>query len=130
MNNRNRLTIYILAGLVLGIVVGYFVNASLANPAGFADIMSLVTTLFLRLIKMIIAPLVFSTLVVGIARMGDTKEVGPHRHQGAGLVRHRVGHFAVARPDPGEPVPPGRRDRAGEHGAGRRHRIGHRHVAA
>jgi Na+/H+-dicarboxylate symporter len=38
--------------------------------------MSLITTLFLRLIKMIIAPLVFSTLMVGIARMGDTKEVG------------------------------------------------------
>jgi Na+/H+-dicarboxylate symporter len=35
-----------------------------------------VTTLFLRLIKMIIAPLVFSTLVVGIAKMGDAKEVG------------------------------------------------------
>jgi Na+/H+-dicarboxylate symporter len=35
-----------------------------------------VTTLFLRLIKMIIAPLVFSTLVVGIAKMGDAAEVG------------------------------------------------------
>jgi Na+/H+-dicarboxylate symporter len=76
MNNRNRLTIYILAGLVLGIVVGYFANLNLANPTGFADIMALVTTLFLRLIKMIIAPLVFATLVVGIAKMGDTKEVG------------------------------------------------------
>jgi Na+/H+-dicarboxylate symporter len=76
MNNRNRLTTYILIGLVLGIVVGYFVNANAANPTGFADTMALVTTLFLRLIKMIIAPLVFSTLVVGIAKMGDAKEVG------------------------------------------------------
>jgi Na+/H+-dicarboxylate symporter len=76
MNNRNRLTTYILAGLVLGIAVGYVVNANVADPAGFADTMSLVTTLFLRLIKMIIAPLVFSTLVVGIAKMGDAKEVG------------------------------------------------------
>ena len=76
MNNRNRLTAYILAGLVLGVVVGYIANGSLANPTGFADAMSLITTLFLRLIKMIIAPLVFSTLVVGIARMGDTREVG------------------------------------------------------
>jgi len=73
---RNRLTTYILIGLVLGIVVGYVANTNLANPAGFADTMSLVTTLFLRLIKMIIAPLVFSTLVVGIAKMGDAKEVG------------------------------------------------------
>ncbi|VXC38882.1 dicarboxylate/amino acid:cation symporter [Massilia sp. 9I] len=73
---RNRLTTYILIGLVLGIVVGYVANTNFANPAGFADTMSLVTTLFLRLIKMIIAPLVFSTLVVGIAKMGDAKEVG------------------------------------------------------
>jgi Na+/H+-dicarboxylate symporter len=76
MNNRNRLTVYILGALVLGIVVGYIVNGNVANPAGFADAMALITTLFLRLIKMIIAPLVFSTLVVGIARMGDTSEVG------------------------------------------------------
>ena len=76
MNNRNRLTIYILIGLALGIVVGYLANANLADPAGFSDAMSLVTTLFLRLIKMIIAPLVFATLVVGIAKMGDAKEVG------------------------------------------------------
>jgi Na+/H+-dicarboxylate symporter len=76
MNNRNRLTTYILVGLVLGIAAGYFAHNNLANPAGFADTLSLVTTLFLRLIKMIIAPLVFSTLVVGIAKMGDAKEVG------------------------------------------------------
>src|SRR4029079_7696205 len=36
----------------------------------------LITDIFLRLIKMIIAPLVFSTLVVGVAHMGDTKAVG------------------------------------------------------
>jgi len=76
MNNRNRLTLYIIVGLVLGIVVGYFANRHLADPKAFADTMSLVTTLFLRLIKMIIAPLVFATLVVGIAKMGDAKEVG------------------------------------------------------
>ena len=76
MEKKNRLTTYILVGLALGIVVGYIANTSMANPAGFADTMSLITTLFLRLIKMIIAPLVFSTLMVGIAKMGDTKEVG------------------------------------------------------
>ena len=76
MNNRNRLTTWILAALVLGIVVGYAVNAGVQKPADFADKMSLVTTVFLHLIKMIIAPLVFSTLVVGIAKMGDAKEVG------------------------------------------------------
>ena len=76
MNNRNRLTTYILIGLALGIVVGYFVNRGMDNPVAFSDYMALITTLFLRLIKMIIAPLVFSTLVVGIAKMGDAKEVG------------------------------------------------------
>ena len=73
---RSKLTTYILVGLALGIFAGYLANANLADPAGFADTMSLVTTLFLRLIKMIIAPLVFSTLVVGIAKMGDASEVG------------------------------------------------------
>jgi Na+/H+-dicarboxylate symporter len=76
MNKRNRLTTWILVGLVLGIAAGYIAHTSLADPKGFADTMSLVTTLFLRLIKMIIAPLVFSTLVVGIAKMGDAAEVG------------------------------------------------------
>jgi Na+/H+-dicarboxylate symporter len=76
MNNRNRLTTYILVGLALGIVTGYVANTQLADATGFADKLGLVTTLFLRLIKMIIAPLVFSTLVVGIAKMGDAKEVG------------------------------------------------------
>ncbi|WP_342118272.1 dicarboxylate/amino acid:cation symporter [Pseudoduganella sp. OTU4001] len=77
MANKNRLTTYILVGLALGIVAGYFINTGYKDGAtSFAEYMSLITTLFLRLIKMIIAPLVFSTLMVGIARMGDTKEVG------------------------------------------------------
>jgi Na+/H+-dicarboxylate symporter len=78
MNNRNRLTTYIMIALVIGIVVGYLVNANsdTAGAQSFSDAMSLITTLFLRLIKMIIAPLVFATLVVGIAKMGDAAEVG------------------------------------------------------
>ena len=76
MKKRLNLTSYIIFGLILGIVVGYVVNANMAKPTDFADAMSLITTMFLRLIKMIIAPLVFSTLVVGIARMGDVNEVG------------------------------------------------------
>ena len=76
MEKRSRLTTYILIGLVLGVVAGYLANTRLADPAGFAEYLALITTLFLRLIKMIIAPLVFSTLVVGIAKMGDAAEVG------------------------------------------------------
>lgn len=79
-----RLTYYILAGLVLGIFTGWAINAGVSDgtPAGderlaaIAGYFSIVTTLFLRLIKMIIAPLVFSTLVVGVAHMGDTAALG------------------------------------------------------
>jgi Na+/H+-dicarboxylate symporter len=76
MLKRLNLTTYILIGLVLGIGAGYLVHSHMAKPTEFADAMSLITTMFLRLIKMIIAPLVFATLVVGIAKMGDAKEVG------------------------------------------------------
>lgn len=73
----NRLTLYIIIGLVVGLATGYIVNAHYnASAAGFADGMSLITTIFLRLIKMIIAPLVFTTLVVGVAKMGDLAAVG------------------------------------------------------
>ena len=73
---RSRLTTYILLGLVLGILVGWLANTNMAEPAKFAEYLSLISTMFLRLIKMIIAPLVFATLVVGIARMGDATDVG------------------------------------------------------
>jgi Na+/H+-dicarboxylate symporter len=73
----NRLTRYILIGLVLGVLVGYVYHAYFqAASTGFAETISLLPTAFLRLIKMIIAPLVFSTLVVGIAKMGDIATVG------------------------------------------------------
>ncbi|MFC3580671.1 dicarboxylate/amino acid:cation symporter [Sphingomonas hylomeconis] len=79
-----RLTYYILIGLVLGGIVGLAVNAYFDDNGGagtkqaadIAGYFSIVTALFLRLIKMIIAPLVFSTLVVGIAHMGDTQALG------------------------------------------------------
>ncbi|WP_374942165.1 dicarboxylate/amino acid:cation symporter [Sphingomonas sp.] len=81
---KSRLTYYILAGLVAGLIVGLGLHwsiddgtpASAAQLAEIAGYLSIVTQLFLRLIKMIIAPLVFSTLVVGIAHMGDTSALG------------------------------------------------------
>jgi Na+/H+-dicarboxylate symporter len=77
MEKKNRLTTWILVALALGIVAGYILNTTMAAyTASYSETMSLLTTMFLRLIKMIIAPLVFSTLVVGIARMGDAGEVG------------------------------------------------------
>lgn len=76
MASGNRLTVYILIALALGVATGLVINQTVANPAGAVEYFSLVTTLFLRLIKMIIAPLVFATLVVGIAKMGDVNTVG------------------------------------------------------
>jgi len=76
---RKRLTTVILIGMVLGILVGYACHVMWPDPTtakAVADYISLITDIFLRLIKMIIAPLVFSTLVVGVAHMGDTKAVG------------------------------------------------------
>ena len=48
------------------------------NPVlkNILEVISILTDIFLRLIKMIIAPLVFSTLVVGVAKLGDLKAVG------------------------------------------------------
>jgi Na+/H+-dicarboxylate symporter len=74
-----RLTALILGGMVLGIAVGYILNLTLPDAQTaktVAGYISLITDIFLRLIKMIIAPLVFTTLVAGIAHMGDTATVG------------------------------------------------------
>lgn len=74
-----RLTQLIIAGLVLGIASGAAVY-QLGTESGFsleyAENISLLTDIFLRMIKMIIAPLVFATLAVGIASMGDSKTIG------------------------------------------------------
>jgi Na+/H+-dicarboxylate symporter len=74
-----RFTYWILGGMILGIVVGYILYSTIQDPkeaAIVAGYFSIITDLFLRLIKMIIAPLVFSMLVVGIAHMGDTESIG------------------------------------------------------
>src|ERR1700740_927552 len=76
---RSKLTTIILIGMILGILVGYACHTLWPDPKiakTIADYISLMTDIFLRLIKMIIAPLVFSTLVVGVAHMGDTKSIG------------------------------------------------------
>lgn len=65
--------------MVLGILVGFVLNQTVTDPAqakAVAGGFNVVTDIFLRLIKMIIAPLVFSTLVVGIAHMEDAAAIG------------------------------------------------------
>lgn len=75
---KNRLTLYIIIAMFLGIAVGYLVHEQ-AEPEtikAFSKNIKLLGTIFIRLVKTIIAPLVFSTLVVGIAKLGDLKTVG------------------------------------------------------
>ena len=77
--NSKKLTNFILGAMVLGVLVGYLVNlygAGSSFPDQYVRYISILTDVFLRLIKMIIAPLVFSTLVVGIAKMGDASTIG------------------------------------------------------
>ncbi|MDE2585067.1 MAG: dicarboxylate/amino acid:cation symporter, partial [Betaproteobacteria bacterium] len=75
----HKLTNWIAAAMVLGILTGYACNTLAPDAATAKEIagyFSLFTDIFLRLIKMIIAPLVFATLVGGLAGMGDAKAVG------------------------------------------------------
>ena len=75
----NRIFAYLIIGaMILGVLVGWGVNQYLSadQAAAAATNLSLITDVFLRLIKMIIAPLVFTTLVAGIAHMEDAASVG------------------------------------------------------
>jgi len=70
---------WILGAMVLGIILGYMVFINFPDKKSAAQIagyISIISEVFLRLIKMLIGPLVFSTLVVGIAHMGDAASVG------------------------------------------------------
>jgi Na+/H+-dicarboxylate symporter len=75
---KSKLTMYIIAAMLLGFAVGLFVfNYATADfKTDFSKNIKLLGTVFIRLVQMIISPLVFSTLVVGIAKLGDLKTVG------------------------------------------------------
>ncbi len=79
---KNKLTIFIFAAMLLGIVVGGVLHQNNLTADGKADVafytdkISIATKIFLNFIKMIIGPLVFSSLVVGVAKLGDIKVVG------------------------------------------------------
>ena len=117
-----KLGYFVAAAMVLGVLVGLALN-QLLTPAQAKDVaggLSIVTDQFLRLIKMIIAPLVFSTLVVGIAHMEDTAAIGRIGVKtlgwfvGAGIVSLTLGLVMVQLLQPGagmalphEAPPPG-----------------------
>ncbi|WP_104012689.1 dicarboxylate/amino acid:cation symporter [Burkholderia anthinoferrum] len=79
MRKKNAAAVWILIAMLAGIAIGYMVFTSFPDKKAATEIagyISLVSDVFLRLIKMVIGPLVFSTLVVGIAHMGDAASVG------------------------------------------------------
>src|SRR6185436_6348539 len=75
----SKLTRWILLAAVAGVLAGWVAHElapSAASAAAMASYFSILSDVFLRLIKMIIAPLVFATVVAGITGMGDAKAVG------------------------------------------------------
>jgi Na+/H+-dicarboxylate symporter len=80
----SNLTVQIIIAMILGAALGIYVHSfiikddpvSMAEAQNFSDKIKLLATIFIRLVQMIIAPLVFTTLVVGIAKLGDIKAVG------------------------------------------------------
>lgn len=75
---RHGFTLALVAATVLGVAVGWICNRTLSaeRSVAVAADLSLVTEAFLRLIKMIVAPLVFASLVSAVARMGGAAEIG------------------------------------------------------
>jgi len=121
MVKRNRLTFSIIVAMVLGVIVGYFVHkdGSADSIKKFSDNIKLLTTIFLRLVQMIIAPLVFCTLVVGIAKLGDLKTVGRVGGKAllwfisASLISLLLGMFLVNLFQPGHAIDLSNADNAG-----------------
>ena len=121
MAKKNRLTVFIVVAMILGVIVGYIVhqNSSADSIKKFSDNIRLLTTIFLRLVQMIIAPLVFCTLVVGIAKLGDLKTVGRVGGKAllwfvsASLVSLLLGMFLVNLFQPGHAIDLSNADAAG-----------------
>ncbi len=73
-----NLTVQILIAMLLGVILGIYIhnNYDFTFAKQFSDKIKILATVFIRLVQMIISPLVFTTLVVGIAKLGDVKTVG------------------------------------------------------
>jgi len=72
------LTGQIIIAMILGAILGIILHNSISPEAAqsFSSKIKMLATIFIRLVQMIISPLVFTTLVVGIAKLGDIKTVG------------------------------------------------------
>ncbi len=73
-----NLTVQIIIAMLLGAILGIYIhnNYDVSFAKEFSDKIKILATVFIRLVQMIISPLVFTTLVVGIAKLGDVKTVG------------------------------------------------------
>ena len=77
MKGQNKLFIAIIIALIVGVIMGGVVHIQYPESSeGFSKNIKLLGTIFIRLVQMIIAPLVFTTLVVGIAKMSDMRMIG------------------------------------------------------
>jgi Na+/H+-dicarboxylate symporter len=74
----SNLTVQILIAMILGGLLGIFIHNNFSDEVAnnFSSYIKMLATIFIRLVQMIISPLVFTTLVVGIAKLGDIKAVG------------------------------------------------------
>ena len=74
----SNLTSQILIAMVLGAILGVVIHNTISAEAAlsFSNKVKILATVFIRLVQMIIAPLVFTTLVVGIAKLGNVSAVG------------------------------------------------------
>jgi Na+/H+-dicarboxylate symporter len=74
----SNLTTQILIAMFFGVILGIIVHnsSSVESAKEFSGYIKMLATVFIRLVQMIISPLVFTTLVVGIAKLGDINAVG------------------------------------------------------
>src|SRR3954464_2760114 len=77
-----QLWFWVLVGIVAGILVGLF-------APGFAKSLKVLADLFIQLIKVVIGPVIFCTVIVGIASLGNLARAG-------GLALRALGYFLVA----------------------------------
>jgi aerobic C4-dicarboxylate transport protein len=67
--NFKNLTVQVLIGIIIGITIGFLFPK-------FGSELKVLADIFIKLIKMVIAPIIFFTVVIGIGSMGDLKKVG------------------------------------------------------
>src|SRR5689334_15499506 len=81
------LYVQVIIGIIAGIIVGYFIYNS-PDSDGWVKTVKLISDLFISMIKMVIAPVIFFTVVLGIVGAGNLKKVG--RVGGKALIYFEV----------------------------------------